>query len=77
MRGQSGLFAERSAQVASLATGSALIAARAVGEALRPLFAWNPQARQFSIAGFIEPALARLNAVARSLFSWNPQEHRS
>ena len=72
-----GLFAERSAQMVSLATGSALAGAHAFDAMLRPLFAWNPQASKARLAVSIEPALARVNDLARSLFSWNPQDRRS
>jgi len=70
------LFAERSALVVHLAAGSALAGAHALGEMLRPLFAWNPQSRPAPYSLAIEPALARMNDVARSLFSWNPQDRR-
>lgn len=72
-----GLFAERLALLLKLATGSALAGARALGETLRPLFAWNPQTRPVSHTPSIETAFARLNNVVRALFSWNPQERRS
>lgn len=77
IRRLNGLFAERSALLLKLAAGSALAGARALGETLRPLFAWNPQTSSAPVAVSIEPALARLNNAVRSLFSWNPQERRS
>lgn len=72
-----GLFAERSVLLLKLATDSAMTGARALGETLRPLFAWNPQTRSAPLNVSLEPAFARLNNVVRSLFSWNPQERRS
>ncbi len=77
MRRLNGLFAERFALLFKLATGSALAGAGALGEMLRPLFAWNPQTASAPLSGSIEPALARMNNAVRSLFSWNPQERRS
>lgn len=70
-----GLFAERSALLLKLAADSSLAGARALGETLRPLFAWNPQASAAPLS--VEPVLVRMNDVARSLFSWNPQARRS
>jgi len=72
-----GLLAERSAQMVSLATGSALAGAHAFDAFLRPFFSWNPQASAKPLAVSIEPALDRMNDMARSLFSWNPQDRRS
>ena len=45
------------------------------GEALRPLFSWNPQnAQPVRRAG--RPVLTRVSLALRTLFSWNPQAHR-
>ncbi|MGB4064930.1 MAG: hypothetical protein WBK19_13995 [Azonexus sp.] len=77
IRRLNGLFAERSALVLKLATGSALAGARALAETLRPLFAWNPQTRAAPLTVSIQPAVTRMNNLARSLFSWNPQARRS
>jgi hypothetical protein len=77
IRRLNGLFAERFMLLLKLATGSALAGARALGESLRPLFAWNPQAKSAPLAVSIEPALVRVNGLMRALFSWNPQERRS
>jgi len=77
MRRLNGLFAERSALLVKLAANSILAGACAVGEMLRPLFAWNPQSSPAPLTVSIEPAVRRMNSVARSLFSWNPQERRS
>lgn len=77
IRRLNGLFAERLTLLLELATDSALTGARALGETLRPMFAWNPQTRPAPHTSSIEPVFARMNDVVRSLFSWNPQERRS
>lgn len=72
-----GLFAERIALLCRLAAASLLAGLATTGEALRPLFSWNPQATSPAPAKAHVSVLARLNRGARALFSWNPQRHRS
>ena len=68
-----GLMAKRLGLYFRLLGGSAADA----GNALQPLFSWNPQdvSRRRPATG---PGLAaRANDLLRSLFSWNPQARRS
>ena len=69
-----GLFAERLSLYAVLLGNSLLTLVVTLGEFIRPLLSWNPQApsRQGG-----PKLIVRLNRVARSLFSWNPQHKRS
>ncbi len=66
-----GLMAKRLALYFRLLAGSVADA----GEALRPLFSWNPQDAQPTrrASGLTLPARASLSL--RALFSWNPQAH--
>ena len=74
------IFSARLRLMAGLAGHMLLDAAEALGEALRPLFSWNPQdadrARVHAPHG--PSVVTRLNRFARGLFAWNPQRrHRS
>ncbi len=70
-----GLMLARLGLYFRLMAASALSAVAALGESVRPLFSWNPQARTAARQG--PGVLTRLSLAARSLFSWNPQAHRS
>lgn len=70
-----GLFAERVRLYGLLLGHSLLSLAETVGEALRPLFSWNPQDKKELSAG--RPLFMRLNEGARALFSWNPRKEHS
>jgi len=61
--------------LAALAGHTLLDGLEAVGDALRPLFSWNPQAASAPRRG--PGLLNRLSRAGRALFSWNPQAHRS
>ena len=71
MRRVQGLVTARLVVYVRLLAGSLADA----GEALRPLFSWNPQnVRPVHRAN--GPSLAtRASLSLRSLFSWNPQAH--
>lgn len=74
------IFGARLRLLAALAGHTLLDAAEALGEALRPLFAWNPQdADRARVKAPHPPSLvSRLNRALRGLFAWNPQRrHRS
>ena len=68
-----GLFAERARLVASLAAESLGVAAKAMSDALRPLFSWNPHPSTKPLSLSAAPAVERVNHAMRALFSWNPQ----
>ncbi len=66
-----GLFAERLRLYALLMGNSVLSLLETVGETLRPLFSWNPQASR-------GPALwVRANRALRGLIAWNPRRRPS
>jgi len=69
-----GLFAERLSLYAVLLGNSLLTLVVTLGEFIRPLLSWNPQAPSHQGEAKL---IVRLNRAARSLFSWNPQRKRS
>lgn len=70
-----GVFAERLGLYGRLLAGSLWALLVFLGEALRPLFSWNPQS--FARRHPRPALLTRLNRIARRLFAWNPGHHRT
>ncbi len=68
-----GLMAKRLGLYFRLLAGSAADA----GNALQPLFSWNPQDARAQRQTNGHALLTRASLALRSLFSWNPQAHRS
>jgi hypothetical protein len=71
MRRIQGLMTARLVVYVRLLAGSLVDA----GEALRPLFSWNPQNAKPGRRANGPSLLARASLSLRSLFSWNPQAH--
>ena len=71
MRRIQGLMTQRLGLYFRLLAGSAVDA----GNALQPLFSWNPQ--DASPRRESRPLLTRASLALRTLFSWNPQAHSS
>ena len=72
-----GLFAERLCILGRLLAASTFSGLLALAEAVRPLFAWNPQDRAPQVPS-ARPQIAwrvRLNRSLRALFAWNPEVH--
>lgn len=69
-----GILIARLRLYAQLLGNTVLVMLEAASETLRPLFAWNPQARR--VAGIHRSLLLRINRTARGLFAWNPQHCR-
>lgn len=71
MRRVQGLVSARLVVYVRLLAGSLADA----GEALRPLFSWNPQNQKPGQRAHGPSLLARASLSLRTLFSWNPQAH--
>lgn len=71
MRRVQGLVTARLVVYVRLLAGSLADA----GEALRPLFSWNPQNLKPGQRANGPSLLARASLSLRTLFSWNPQAH--
>jgi hypothetical protein len=71
-----GLFAQQAGVLAHLAAGTFIAALTVLGEAIRPLFSWNPQNPAPTAAWNFAAGVDRLNGATRALFSWNPQDRR-
>lgn len=74
-----GLMLARLGLYFRLFAASSLSAMAALGESVRPLFSWNPQADTVRTATRHQgpQLLTRLSLAARALFSWNPQARGS
>lgn len=68
-----GLLVKRLGVYVQQLAGSALHA----GNALQPLFSWNPQDSTSRRASADRSLAIRANEMLRACFSWNPQAHRS
>lgn len=73
MRRIQGLMTARLVVYVRLLAGSLADA----GEALRPLFSWNPQNAKAGHRASGPSLLTRASLALRTLFSWNPQAHRT
>ena len=71
MRRIQGLMTARLVVYVRLLAGSLADA----GEALRPLFSWNPQNAKSGTRASGPTPLTRASLSLRTLFSWNPQAH--
>lgn len=72
-----GLFAERLRLIGRLAAGSVLAVAISASEQMRPVFSWNPQAREASSGAITARTAARLGKLLFRAFAWNPQARRA